>query len=682
MQSTHDEQKIENIVVIGRDGVGKTRLIDALLHIKTRGKGPRATVEQPEEAERNYTLYNRFYNLQLHGYTLNFIDTPGNTNFLPKVNAALHVATAAVFVVSATGVSETSLREWEAILQAEKPRALFVNMLDQADANFENALHGIEKHFEIKPVVLTLPYLENGELLGIIDVLSKKLIHGATGSLETLDVPRSMAAEVERYYSATVEALAEQDDALLERYLEGEAVSPELLAQALKTGVETRALTPVLCGSARAQIGVDALDDFMESNFPAHSQGHTWMGHASREEGAALIERRPVSSEPFSAIAFKTLHNRYAGKLTVSLCVSGTLTKGDKILNSSNDRRFLVGRVSILNGDNLEEVEKAVPGDLFVLEKVDDIDTNQTLCDANNPIYFDPIQYPEPRCTFAVNLKGSTNEDRLITSLHKIVAEDPSLRMHRNEETGELLLSGMGVLHLEVAQQHLKNAYDLEISLSNPTVVYRETITKKVTVRGRHKKQSGGHGQYGDVQVHIEPLPRGSGFVFESQIVGGVVPRQYIPSVETGVKAALKKGQLGGYPVVDVKVTLFDGTYHSVDSSDIAFQLAGSLAVRTALPDAGSILLEPIMQLEVDVPEHDVGKITKDISSRRGRILGYDMRGHNASINAEAPLAELSDYASALRQMTQGLGIYSMSFQGYEPLTSHLTAKVLAERQS
>ncbi|MBU3917410.1 elongation factor G, partial [bacterium] len=379
---------------------------------------------------------------------------------------------------------------------------------------------------------------------------------------------------------------------------------------------------------------------------------------------------------------FRTTFDRYVGKLSYVYVISGVLKKGTKLLNSSNSAKLLTGRMSIVNGDDTEEVDEAYPGDIIVLEKEDELSTNQTICDVNNPIFFKPIRFLEPRCTSRLELTNSGKDSRIMDAVNKLIAADPSLKMHVNPDTKEVLFSGVGTTHLEVAREHLKNVYDVEINLVEYQIAYLETIVGKATVQGKYKKQSGGHGQFGDVHIILEPNPRGAGFEFVDKIVGGAIPRNYIPGVEKGVIEALSKGVLAGYPVVDVKVTLFDGSFHNVDSSDFAFQRAGSMALKKAMKEAKPVLLEAIMEMEIDVPESDVGKVTKDLSGRRGKVSSYSYKQLSTIVHAEAPMAELADYAQALRGMTGGLGLYDMKLKSHEILSSVFAEKVIAARKT
>ncbi|MCP4294185.1 MAG: elongation factor G [Proteobacteria bacterium] len=673
-----DLKTIYNIAIVGRDTVGKSKVIKQLLSLQS--SKDEQIVESPEEEQRGYTIYNRFYRSETDTTRINYIDTPGNTNFLPKVKTALNIANSALFIVSGTGISDTSLRIWESIIFQEVPRAIFINMLDLPEANFDNTLHDIELKFSIKPLVLYMPYFDDGKLVGIIDVLEDKLLLGTGKNIKSTKIPSGSEEEILHYRDLAVEQLSELDEELMELYIEGEEITKELLAKALVECVQARKVTVVMGGCAKSVIGFAQLKDFIETNFASFTQSPIWVGTKSKEATDEILERGPEADGPFSAFSFKILHDRYAGKLSYLLVISGTLKKGFKVLDVNTQEKTVVSRLNLIHGEKLTEVDQAGPGDIVVLEKQENIDINHTLCDPDHPVYFEPLKQSVPRCTHKLVIPHNVKEERVLMALHRSVAEDPSLRLHKNEETGEFLLSGMGVMHLQVLQEHLQNVYEVEIELELPNIAYHETIAQAVKAEGKHKKQTGGHGQFGVVRINMEPLPRGGGFEFVNKIVGGVIPRQYISSVEKGVVEALQKGTMGGFPVVDVRVTLYDGQFHNVDSSDYAFQAAGILAIRNAQTEAKNILLEPIMEVEIDVPEHDMGKISKDIASRRGRIQGFENREFTNIVKAEIPLSELQNYTPLLREMTQGLGMYTMQLNHYEVLSSHLAAKVIKEK--
>lgn len=680
MHKSHVESNIHNIAIVGKDGVGKTELVKALLNYQS--KKPADIVEHTEEKERGYTIYTTYYHLDRGNDTINLIDTPGNTNFLSSLKAAAYVSTGAIFVASTATDSEGAFRVWESLNTHKTPRLIFMNITDPSQGNFGDSLASIESSFSVKAAVLYIPWIEDGKLVGIIDIMNQTLLRGTTGKITEEEVPAAASEDVELYRGITYEKLAELDDELMEYYIEEKPAPDELMVKVLSDGLITCDVTPVLAGSIADEIGIDNLFEFVRTNFPAFQKGSAWVGKQTNAPDAEPVERKPAADEPFSGIAFKTVFDRYIGKMNYLLVVSGVFKKGLKLQNSSIGRKVQTGRFYVIDGDQTDEIDEAYPGDIVVLEKVDDLETNHTICDTDKQIVFDPISFQVPKYSNRLELTNSSKDSRIMDALNKMVAEDPTLTMEYNNETNEMLLSGIGVLHIEVLKERLKNVYDIEITLIPPTVGYLETIQGKATVQGKYKKQSGGHGQYGDVHITIEPLPRGGGFEFVDKIVGGAIPRNYIPSAEKGVKEALLTGSLAGYPVQDVKVTLFDGTFHAVDSSDFAFQRAGSMAIKKALPEARPVLLEPVMEVEIDVLESDVGKVTKDLSGRRGKVNGYAYKEFTTVIQAEVPLAEMMDYTPALRGMTVGLGLYSMKLKSYEILAPNLAEKVIAARKT
>jgi elongation factor G len=680
MHNSHREQKIHNIAFVGKDGAGKTRLIDHLMTTRTKQKTSELVVHS-EEKTRGYTIFNSFYHLDLGDTTFNFIDTPGNTNFLPSIKVSVYASSGAVLMVSAVGGSEGALRIWEAIHLYRTPRAIFINQLDLDQANFEEALASIESSFTVKPVVLFIPCYEDKTLIGVIDVINQKLLKGAGTKATVEPIPEADKDQAELYRAIAYERLAELNEELMECYIEERPAPDDLLVKVLAEGILSCQVTPLLTGSVEMDIGVETLWDFIVKSFPVFSAGSDWEGTETKAEGAATVIRKPQQDDPFSGVIFKTSYDRYVGKLNYLLVVSGTFRKGMKLVNSSIGRKLQTGRFYVLNGEKTEEIEEAVPGDIVVLEKVEDLETNQTICEADKTVYYEPIAFQVPKYTNRLELTNSSKDSRIMDAVNKLIMEDPALTLEFNSATNEMLLSGIGVLHMEVVRERLKNMYDVEINLVPQQIGYLETITGSATVQGKYKKQTGGHGQYGDVHITIEPLPRNEGFEFVDKIVGGVIPRNFIPSVEKGVKDAMQSGRLAGYPVVDIRVILFDGSFHAVDSSDFAFQRAGSMALKKALPEAKPVLLEPIMEMEIDVLEADVGKVTKDLSGRRGKVASFSYKDFTTVVHAEAPLAELGDYTQTLRGMTVGLGMYSMKLKSYEILMPSLADKVIAGRK-
>jgi elongation factor G len=677
MHNKHENNKIHNISFVGKDGTGKSKLVNAILKLKSKKKESEI-VEYPEEIERGYTIYNRFYHFDRGDFAYNLIDTPGNTNFLPKIKTAAAVSNGAVILISPTSPNDSAFRIWQRVAESNTPRVMFINGLDEPEAKFEKAIDDIEVAFSTKPAVLQMPWYEDGKLTGVIDVIRKKLVKGVPGKLKEEDAPESVNDELELLRATTIERLAEMDDELMELYIEETEPPMELLLKVLAQGVADCTVTPLLVGSARENIGIETLCDFIETYFSPFDQQPGFGGKAAKTPEAELVERKPDRNEPFCGRVFKTLYDRYAGKLSFVQIISGTLAKGTKVINIEDNNKLTIGRISVISGETTEEVDVAYPGDIVVLEKEDSLSANQTLCDPGNPVILDPINYLKARYTKKLIMTNSSKDSRIMDALHKVVAEDPGLRISTNKDTKEILFSGTGIMHVDVTKEHLNNAYDVEIELGTPALGFHETITRPSTVQGKYKKQSGGHGQYGDVHIKVEPLPRGGDFEFVNAIVGGAVPRNYIPSVEKGVKEGLLTGSMGGFPVVDVKVTLFDGSYHAVDSSDFAFQAAGLMAIKKALPESRPVILEPVMEVDIDVAEEDVGKISKDIASRRGKINNYNYGEFSSIVNADIPLSEMQDYTPSLRGLTQGMGLFKMKLSSYEILASNIAEKLVA----
>ena len=672
---------IHNLCILGKDGVGKSKLVDQLLHLAEQ-RPTSLLAETPEETERGYTLFNRFYHLNLGESRMNLIDTPGNSNFLPKVLSAMQVTTGAVLVVAGSGAAMSALRLWEAVVTAGKPRVIFLNQLDQPEANWENSLHEVESQFGVAPLVLTLPHYDDGQLVGIAEVLTGSYFTYPKGVETPKPLPRAMQEELSSFRETAWEALADLDDEVMGMILEGQAPSPELLTQALNQGIKSNKITPLLLGSAASRVGVAHLHRFLSEHFPPHHQGPLWVGTRSGDPETEIVELRPQADQPFSGLCFKTLNDRFKGRLSFVLVVSGELHRNMELLNSSTGNRFSLSHFARIHGEELEELESAFTGEIVVIEKEESLFTQQTLCNPKHPVCYHPISLPVPRCTFHLELENSNQDVKTMEALHRLMEEDPALRLHKNEETGELLLSGMGVIHLQVVQEQLQRLYNVTLKLTKPFIAYHETPTQAAQAQGKHKKQSGGHGQFGNVNLVLEPQPRGAGFEFKNEIVGGVIPKQYIPAIEKGVLEALKRGSLGGFPVVDLRVRLVDGSHHVVDSNDFSFFQAAILAIREALPRTNPVLLEPVMAMEIDIPEEDLGKVTKDISARRGRVGDYSYQTFTTMVHAHCPLAELGDYAPALRGMTQGRGLFSMHLASYEVLTSHLSKKILEGRKA
>ena len=678
--------KIRNIALVGHGNSGKTSLAEVMLYqtgvINRLGRvedGNTSMDFEPEELKRNISISSGFnqFNWKKHSVTL--VDTPGDQNFFTDTKFCMQAVDGAIVLVDAVdGVKVQTDQAWGFAESLNLPCVILINKLDRERADFSRAFQDAVKSFDPKPVMLHLPIGSESTFRGIVDLIAMKAYtYDANGKATAIDIPSDMQSQVEEEREKLVENIAEADDTLLERYLEGESISDDELKNALKKGTISRIFSPVLCASAIKAVGIDLLMDFIVNCMPspADRPARTGIDPVTGNK----IERMPDADAPFSAFVFKTVADPYAGRLSIFRIVSGQLGTDGNFYNVNKEARERFNQLLSIAGKEQKPVKGAGPGAIVAVAKLKETFTGNTLCDEANKIKF---SFPEPLptlITFAITTKGSGDEDKIYISLTKMLEEDPALKLERTAETKEILLSGRGQVHIEATVEKLKRKYNVEVHLNTPKVPYRETIKKKVRVQGRHKKQSGGHGQFGDCWIQMEPLPRGAGFEFVDAIVGGAIPRSYIPAVEKGIIEACQKGILAGYPCVDFRVTLDDGSYHAVDSSEMAFKIAGSLAFKKAVADAKPVLLEPILNVEITTPEEFMGDIMGDLNSRRGRVLGMDAAGKYQVIKANVPMAEFLTYAPDLTSMTGGRGVYSMSFSHYDEVPAQIAEKLLVE---
>ncbi len=678
--------KIRNIALVGHGNSGKTSLAEVMLYqtgvINRLGRvedGNTSMDFEPEELKRNISISSGFnqFNWKKHSVTL--VDTPGDQNFFTDTKFCMQAVDGAIVLVDAVdGVKVQTDQAWGFAENLNLPCIILINKLDRERADFPRAFQDAVRSFNPKPVMLHLPIGSESTFRGIVDLIAMKAYtYDANGKATAIDIPSDMQSQVEEEREKLVENIAEADDTLLERYLEGESISDDELKNALKKGTVSRIFSPVLCASAVKAVGIDLLMDFIVNCMPSPADRPARVG-VDPVTGNE-IERMPDAEAPFSAFVFKTVADPYAGRLSIFRIVSGQLGADGNFYNVNKEARERFNQLLSIAGKEQKPVKGAGPGAIVAVAKLKETFTGDTLCDETNKIKF---SFPEPLptlITFAITTKGSGDEDKIYISLTKMLEEDPALKLERTAETKEILLSGRGQVHIEATVEKLKRKYNVEVHLNTPKVPYRETIKKKVRVQGRHKKQSGGHGQFGDCWIQMEPLPRGSGFEFVDAIVGGAIPRSYIPAVEKGIIEACQKGILAGYPCVDFRVTLDDGSYHAVDSSEMAFKIAGSLAFKKAVADAKPVLLEPILNVEITTPEEFMGDIMGDLNSRRGRVLGMDAAGKYQVIKANVPMAEFLTYAPDLTSMTGGRGVYSMSFSHYDEVPAQIAEKLLVE---
>lgn len=679
--------QIRNIGLLSDGGTGKTTLAEAILFnagvINRLGKvtdGNTVMDYDPDEHRRGCSINAAVATFFYKNKKVNLIDTPGYANFITDTIGCLRVIDGAIFLVSAVdGLKVQTEKLWNSAKELGIPRILFINDLDRAQAEVERTLEEIKNELGVKPALLTYPLGKGEDFRGVVELLKGRalLYQDEEGQFTEGEVPDEFKDAVEEARNTLIEDIAETNDELMEKYLEGEELTPEELMDALAQGVKDGTLFPVLTGSALLNRGVHSLMEAMVEVLPAPDERPPAKGinpGTGEEE-----ERRCALEEPMAALVFKTISDPYAGKITLFKVFSGTLEGDSTVYNSTKETKERVGKPFFMVGKEQKPTDKVIAGDIGAVAKLKETGTGDTLCSPEAPFLFPPIPFPEPILSFAIQAKSRSDEEKISSALQRLMEEDPGLKVKRDEQTKELIISGLGQLHLETIVERLKRKFGVEVELQTPKVPYKETIKKKVKMQGRYKKQTGGRGQYGDVWIEIEPLPRGSGFEFEDRIVGGAIPRQYIPSVEKGIRGAMQEGVLAGYPVVDVKVILFDGSFHPVDSSDLAFQIAGSMAFKKAAAQANPVLLEPIMTLEVISPDDCVGDVIGDLNAKRGKILGVESKGKNQIIRAQVPLAEILRYAPELRSITGGRGTYSMEFSHYEEVPPHLAQKIIEE---
>jgi elongation factor G len=687
-----DVDKIRNVAVIAHGGAGKTMLVEAMLFdsgsINRLGNvedGTTTTDYEPEEIARKITITSSLAFCDWDGHKINLIDTPGFINFVEDARGCLRVVDGAVIIVSAiSGVKAETEKLWKYACEFEVPGVVFVNKMDKDTANFSAAIGEIEKAFGTEVLILQVPIGSGNSFTGIVDLIKMKAFKFNNGKVEESDMPSDILSVVDEYRKRLVEKIAESDDTLLEKYLEEGGLSDEEIIKGIREGSLTKRFIPVTCGSAIRNIAIPQLLDALLLCLPSPAE----MARISPIRGknpkdGKEVERKPLPTDPFSAYVFKTIADPYAGRLSIFRVYSGVLKADSTVLNATTGAKERIGQVFYLLGKKQVAAQIAGPGEIGVVAKLKDTYTGDTLSDESNPIVFEKVRFAEPLISYAIEPKSKGDEEKVSSALSRILEEDSTLRFQRDEETKEMLLSGMGQVHLEVTLERLKRKFGVEVLMKTPKVPYRETIKVSTRVQGKYKKQSGGRGQYGDCYIEVEPLPKGGGFEFVDKIVGGAIPRQYIPAVEKGVVEAMQEGVIAGFPIADLKVTLYDGSYHTVDSSEMAFKIAGSMALKKAVQDAKPVLLEPIMKVEVITPDDTLGAVIGDLNSKRGRVQGVEPQaGGNQKIAALVPMAEMLTYANQLHSLTSGRGLYSMEFSHYEEVPGHLSQKIIADRQA
>ncbi|REJ35304.1 MAG: elongation factor G [Bacillota bacterium] len=681
-------ERTRNIGIMAHIDAGKTTTTERILFYTGRTHRLGETHEgsatmdwMVQERERGITITAAATTCQWAGHRINIIDTPGHVDFTVEVERSLRVLDGAVAVFCAVnGVEPQSETVWRQADKYHVPRIAFVNKMDRVGADFMRVVDQIRTRLGANPVPLQLPIGSEESFRGIVDLVTNRAIiytdDLGTRSDET-DIPAEMADEVAAAREKLIEAVVETDDALMEKYFEGEEITVEELKSAIRKACLSLTITPVLAGSAFKNKGVQPLLDAVVAYLPSPLDVGAVRGVNPKTEEEE--SRDPSDDAPFSALAFKIMADPYVGKLAFFRVYSGTLKAGSYVYNPVKGKRERIGRILQMHANHREELEEVYAGDIAAAVGLRDTATGDTLCDENHPILLESPDFPEPVIAQAIEPKTKADQDKLAVALQRLMEEDPTFHVRTDEETGQTTIHGMGELHLEVIVDRLLREFKVEANIGKPQVAYRETLTKPVKAEGKFIRQTGGRGQYGHVVLEIEPLEPGAGFQFENKIVGGVVPKEYIPAVEAGIKEAMQNGVLAGYPVVDVKVAIVDGSYHEVDSSEMAFKIAASMGFREGARKAEPVLLEPIMAVEVTTPEEFLGDVMGDLNSRRGQIEGMEQRANAQVVRAKVPLSEMFGYATDLRSATQGRASYVMQFSHYAPVPAQIAQEVIEQ---
>ncbi len=679
----NDPGKIRNIALVGHRGTGKTALVEAMLYrsgVVTRlgsvQEGTTVSDFDDDEKKRQLSLSGTLTHIDRGGLTFNLLDTPGDPSFLADTIAALHVVETALVVVNAVnGVEVQTERLWARAEARGVARVLFCNMLDRERADYQAAVDALREAFGAQVVAVQLPVGVEHDLSGVIDLLSMKALSLDGNKVNAADIPAELADAAAAARDALLEAVVETDDALMEKYLEGEPIGDAELGAAFSAAVRAAKLFPVGAGSATHLVGVDALLDVLAV---APSPLDLPPLPATDPQGEPVELACDPSKTPV-ALVFKTFADPFSGHINVFRVFQGALGSDSNVVDSRDGHKERLGQLLKAQGKEQNQVESVVAGDIGAVAKLKDVVTGDAICGEGAAASFAPFEFPAPLMSFAVAAKSKGDEDKVMNALRRLSEEDPMLQVHRDPQTGETIVSGMSQVHVEVAVDRMKRRFGVEVDLHPPRVPYRETIKGTAKAQGRHKKQTGGRGQFADTWMQVAPRSRGEGFEFIDKIVGGAIPRNFIPAVEKGIVESMGSGFLAGYPMVDIEVMLYDGKHHPVDSSDMAFKIAGSIGFKAAVEKAQPVLLEPIMAVEITAPEENTGDVIGDLNARRGRVLGTDPRGQYSVVSAEVPLAEMLSYAPDLTSMTGGRGDYTMEFLRYEEVPAHIATKVIEE---
>jgi elongation factor G len=679
----YQTEQLRNVALLSHGSAGKTSLAEAMLFntgaINRLGRveeGTTVSDYDEEEIRRHISLSTSIVPCEWNGYKINVLDTPGYLDFVGEVKGAVRVADGALILLdAAAGVEVGTDLVWGYADEQNLPRLVFINKMDRENANFQRCLDALKEKFEANFIPIQLAIGSQEDFEGVVDLIAAKAYLGSKA--EEGEIPASLQGEMDDYRLQLIEAAAESEDELIVKYLEGEELTEEEIRRGLKARIADRSVVPVLCGSATANVGVQMLLQATIEYLPSPAEGKEIAGTNPATGEEEILEPNELS--PLAVLAFKNLADPYVGKLTYFRVYSGLMESDSRVFNSKSGEMERIGQLYILRGKDQIPTERVRTGDIGAVAKLGNTSTGDTLCDKGHPIVLPPPVFPRPVFSVAVHPKTKSDLDKMSTTLARLVEEDPTLQVDREPSTNETILSGMGESHVDIAARRLFQKFGVNITTSVPKVPYRETIRRTASAQGRHKKQTGGRGQFGDVFIRFEPLPRGSGFEFVDEIRGGAVPSSYIPAVEKGLREIIEKGVMAGYPTTDFRAALYDGSFHTVDSSEIAFKLAAHLAFKKGIPDASPVLLEPIMNFTITIPEGFTGDVLGDLNSKRARVQGMDQRRGMAVITAQAPLAEMQRYATDLRSMTQGRGIHTMEFSHYEEVPTHVAQKIIEE---
>ncbi|HPU28819.1 MAG TPA: elongation factor G [Syntrophorhabdaceae bacterium] len=683
----YEPNVIRNVGIFSHGGEGKTSIVEAMLFLAGENNrigrvddGTSLMDYEPEEVERKITISSSLACFEWNKHKFNLLDTPGDDNFIADAKLCMKVVDAAIIVVSAVaGVKVQTEKVWGYANEFGIPVCIFINKMDRERADFEATVDDIKKNFTDKTILpIHLPIGKEENFKGVVDLLSMKAFvykDDLSGDYDVMEIPKELLDTANAYREKVVEIAVEMDDEVMERYLNGEEIKEEEIELCLKKGIWEKKIVPILCGSAAKNMGIQPLLEAIIKHYPPPTFKKEIEAMDIKTGETKTIEIGP--DKPFSAYVFKTITDPFAGKLTLFRVYSGEIHPDMTVLNATKDQKERIGQIFYLVGKKQKPAGLATFGDIAVLAKLKDVGTGDTLCDEKFPVKYKPVELPTPLISFSLQPKAKGDEDKLNSSLARLMEEDLTIKYKRDEQTKEFILSGMGQIHIEVLVEKLKRKFGVDVELKEPKVPYKETIKGTAKVQGKYKRQSGGRGQYGDTWLELSPLPRGAGFEFVDKIVGGVIPKQYIPAVEKGIVEAMEQGILAGFPVTDIKVTLYDGSYHEVDSSEMAFKIAASMGFKKGLEQSNPTLLEPIMKIEVIVPDENMGDVMGDLNSRRGKIMGVEAKGNYQVVKAVVPMAEILKYAPDLRSMTGGRGTFTVEFSHYEEVPAHIAAKII-----